>query len=346
MPLSLLDTITVHRIGGPPRRIELRQGDLTDLGPADAVDVLVVSAAPDSYVPLPGSLVGALHARGLSVGDLARSRIDLRQTFSCWLSQEIPSELQARGLRFKRLLCFEPPRHGLVNRPREVIEQLYAALTPFMYGPTALTSVAMPLLATGYRRFSIAEVVPHLLDGALGLMRSDTPLRIVKIVCLPEKAEEVRTAFDRVKAGYAQHDVFVSYTHPDAAAVNAFCEKLRTRIPGVKLYRDVLDLQAGSAWHEELLRAAQTSKFFVPFYSTGYLCSDMCLTEFYTALMAHERAGMPLFFPVLLDGEARLTKTMRELHYEDGREDRLDRAVERLADRLLGRGDGTKGASA
>jgi hypothetical protein len=339
MPLCLLDTITVHRLGGPPRRIELRQGDLTDLGPADAVDVLVVSAFPDSYVPTRSTLIGALHAKGLSVAELARHRIDLRRPFSCWLSQEIPPEMQARGLRFKRLLCFEPQVHGLLRRPKEVMDQLYAALTPFMYGPTALTSVAMPLLATGMMQFTVEEVVPHLLDGALGLMRSDTPLRLVKIVCLPERAEEVRRTFDRVKAGYAQHDVFVSYTHADAAAVNAFCEKLRARIPGVKLYRDVLNLQAGTAWYEELLRSAQTSKFFVPFYSTAYLCSDMCLTEFYTALMAHERAGMPLFFPVLLDGESRLTKTMRDLHYEDGREDRLDRVVERLTDRLLGRGD-------
>jgi hypothetical protein len=340
MPLSLLDTITVHRAGGPPRRIELRQGDLTDLGPPDAVDVLVVSAFPNDYSPVRGSLIGALHARGLSVAELARDCIDLRRSFSCWLSREIPPEMHARGLRFKRLLCFEPQVSGLVHRPREVIDQLYAALTPFMFGPTALTSVAMPLLSTGKMRFTIEQVVPHLLDGALSLMRSDSPLRIVKIVCVPEKAEEVRTTFDRVKAGYAQHDVFISYSHADASRVNAFCEKLRARIPGIKLYRDILNLQAGTAWDEELLRAAQTSKFFVPFYSTAYVCSDMCQTEFYMALMAHERSGMPLFFPVLLDGDARLTKTMRDLHYEDGRqgkEDLLDRAVERLADRLLGR---------
>ena len=52
----------------------LHVGDLTHIQPDEAVDVLVVSAFPDDYVPTAGSLVGALHQAGLSEEQLASRR--------------------------------------------------------------------------------------------------------------------------------------------------------------------------------------------------------------------------------------------------------------------------------
>lgn len=104
--MERLETITV-RDGSKDRTIELAAGDLMDLAPPDRVDVLIISAFPDDYTPTPGSLIGALAARGISVGELARDKaVDLHPTSSCWMSHEILAK--PGGLALKRILCFEP----------------------------------------------------------------------------------------------------------------------------------------------------------------------------------------------------------------------------------------------
>ena len=72
----------------------------------DAVDLLVLSAFPNDYIPTLHRL-GALFNKGLSVDDLARNKaVDLRQAFSCWLSRPIqitdPDPLRADTLLSNR----------------------------------------------------------------------------------------------------------------------------------------------------------------------------------------------------------------------------------------------------
>src|SRR5579863_3166235 len=100
--MKLLDQLTVHHKSGE-RYIELFQGDLTSMPPEEAVDILVVSAFPNIYTPVPGTLIGALNTKGVSVKSLAGSKaLDLRKNYSCWLSQEIKST--APGIAFRQIL--------------------------------------------------------------------------------------------------------------------------------------------------------------------------------------------------------------------------------------------------
>ncbi|SDW34483.1 hypothetical protein [Nitrosomonas communis] len=48
--MKLLDFIEIR--GREEKRIELYQGDLTDLSPAEGFDLLVASAFPNEYTPL------------------------------------------------------------------------------------------------------------------------------------------------------------------------------------------------------------------------------------------------------------------------------------------------------
>ena len=142
--MKLLDSLTVHRPGDAPRKVELYRGDLAALEPAEAVDVLVVSAFRGDYTPTSTSVIGALYRKQkLSVAALAREKaVDLRDHFSCWLSKDLTESHPSCG--FRRILCFEPETDA-----HEVMEHLFQALAPFLGGKTRLSTAAMPLIATG-----------------------------------------------------------------------------------------------------------------------------------------------------------------------------------------------------
>ena len=141
--MNLINSIQVR--DGQDKRIELYQGDLTALSPTEAFDLLVVSAFPNDYIPTNGSLIGALFRKGLSIASLsAAEEIDLRESFSCWLSREFTPE--DSGLRFRRILCFEPLFRG---RPPELVGDIFRALTPILAERPDIKSIALPVVAAG-----------------------------------------------------------------------------------------------------------------------------------------------------------------------------------------------------
>jgi O-acetyl-ADP-ribose deacetylase (regulator of RNase III) len=241
-----LDAITVYH-NGEPRRVELYQGDLTELSAAEAVDVLVISAFPNCYAPVAGSMIEALLRKGIDVDELAADRaFDLRDSFSCWLSDEVTPPPGADGVRFRRLLCFEPHWRGMRRHPSQAVEELYQALAPFLGGSLRLSTVAMPLLACGSLGCEVEAMVEPMVDGALRWMLSGAPLRAVRIACYDAAdAERALAVVRRLRERYATHDVFISYCHQDAARVVPFCAGLRSRLPHLRLFRDADNLKPG-----------------------------------------------------------------------------------------------------
>src|ERR1700675_1813527 len=213
--MDILDSLTVPH-GDKLRRIELCKGDLANLHPEEKIDILIVSAFPDSYDPTPSSLIGALHRKGVSVAQLAKAkRFDLRSTFSCWLSSDLTDVPESIG--FKRILCFEP---AVRAKPPEVVGDIFRCLAPFLLGEYPEATVAMPIVASGEQRWSGEDMLSHILRAAVHWLSQGLPLKCLKIVeCVPEKVERLRSAFRNfefqaqpsapaVQSGF-QYDAFI-----------------------------------------------------------------------------------------------------------------------------------------
>lgn len=124
--------------------------------------------------------------------------MDLRDNFSCWLSK--PLSPTDPGLRFTRILCFEPSKRGA---PPEVVGDIFRALMPILAEEPDINSIALPIVAAGNQGCSVAEMLPPLLDAALGWLEKGLPLDCIKIVTLRDtQAAEAERIFNARKLAY------------------------------------------------------------------------------------------------------------------------------------------------
>ena len=196
--MRLLETIELDTV--PPRRIELLQGDLAAIPDEFAVDLLVVSAFPGDYEPIRGTLINALDNKGVSVQGLSEEKqLDLSQAFGCWLSHPLPESLW--GMNFNRVMCFEPSSGK--SAPQQV-QKIFRALIPVLGAFDDITSLAMPLVATGSQRASTRDIIESLLEGAVEWMNHGLPLSVIRIVTHGDADTEIaRAAFGDLSKNFS-----------------------------------------------------------------------------------------------------------------------------------------------
>jgi hypothetical protein len=323
--MKLLDSIEIR--GGQKKVIELYQGDLTDLTAAEAFDLLVVSAFPDNYIPISTTLIGALDRKGLSVQALAEDKeIDLRANFSSWLSQEFTPE--DPGLRFRRILCFEPLVRG---RPPELVGDIFRALTPVLAERPDIRTVALPLVAAGNQGYPAAVMLGPLLEAALHWLENGLPLDRIKIVAYSDhQAQEAIGLFSKQKDQYQRsaprlqtkgidYDVFISYSRANAPESEALEQALRQSRPGLRIFVDRKEIDIGSAWQPEIFENLDKCRRVVAMLSPDYLNSKVCKEEFNIAWIRGRETDEDLIFPVYLY-TATLPTYMKYRNYFDCRE--------------------------
>jgi len=324
--MELLDKLVVHHKYGD-RAIELYHGDLTDMPPEHAVDVLVVSAWPDNYWPLGKTLIGALAQKGVSLEYLSRDKAsDLRENFSCWMSQEIESPQP--GIQFKRILCFEPRVRG---KPGEVVGDIFLSLMPFVVANPPITSIAMSLVATGGQGAPVVEILTPLIDAAVHWLELGLPVNTLKIVEFdPQKAAILQEQFATLKGKYSQpileapaakykYDLFVSYAHKDTDPVLRLVDTLKQRQPKLNVFLDRHELNAGAAWQQEIYEALDDCYKVIAAYSPAYLDSKVCKEEFNIALLRHRESPDGTLLPIYLYS-ANLPSYMKLIQFIDCRE--------------------------
>lgn len=325
--MKKLDHITVLH-GDQERYIELYEGDLTAM--SERVDVLIVSSFPDHYEPTPGTLVGALHQRGISLMALAQDKaVDLRQAFSCWMSKGIASD--EPGINFKRILCFEPLARG---HPTEVIGDIFQSLMPFVHGNPPIKSIAMPLVATGNQNVPLVDMLEPLLDAAAHWLALGLPVKTLKIVEIDKlKAAELKGAFAVLKRQFAgkvlekqdtyKYDVFISYSHDNTEEVTVLVNELMKLRPELRVFLDSSELKTGMAWQQELYETLDNCRKVIAVYSPTYLTSKVCKEEFNIAVFRHRDTEEGVLLPVYLYNSD-LPTYMKLIQFTDCREGNLD----------------------
>lgn len=332
--MELLDILTITR-GEEKRSLELWYGDLANIPASEAVDILVVSARPNDFLPIRGTLIEALDKKGISLQALSEHKqVDLTQTCSCWLSSPIHSH--APGIEFKQILCFEPHRR---DHPEEVVGDIFRSLVPFVCGHDPLTSVAMPLVSTGKVHVPMITMLEALFDAATGWLEHGLPLKRLKIVEFNrEKALEMKGAFAMLKRHYEResrqevakppkYDVFISYCHKNSEQMEFVANELKQRCPGIRLFVDQQELQPGMAWQQALYQSIDDSRKVLALYSPEYLASKACQEEYNIARVLHRQSEKGVLFPIYLY-TADLPPYMQTWQYHDCREAKQEKLQE------------------
>jgi hypothetical protein len=176
MGLTLLASLSIDHPGGGTRTLQLCQGDLANMSPADRVDMLVVSALPGDYSPTPGSLIGALNNNGVSVQQLSANKAhNYEPVLPVWISQPVQS--QNPGIQFGQILLYEPTP---TSNSALFINTIFTALQA--YRGNAATTVALPLVSTGSGGVDPSLILRELFYNAVHAGAMSFPLGTIKIV--------------------------------------------------------------------------------------------------------------------------------------------------------------------
>lgn len=296
-----------------------------------------MSKLPPIYTPTPGSLIGALHDHGLSVAELARDKeLDIRPTYSCWLSQEFsPTD---PGLRFRRILCFEPHVRG---RPPEVVGDIFRALVAVLAVHPDIRSVALPIVSAGDMGYAIAEMLEPLLDAAVRWLEIGLSLeRLVIVAHGEDHAVEARRIFAARKTAHEQpaptagpgpldYDVFISYAHQNTQEREALERALLAARPNLRIFVDRHEIEIGASWQQRIYESLEHSRKVVALLSPDYLASTMCKEEWSIASIQSHQGDQKLIFPLYIyDAATGLPAHIQLWNYLDCRPGDLAKIVE------------------
>ena len=320
--MKLLDTLQIYDERQEEHRIELWHGDITETGTCDPVDVLVISALPDDYIPTPNSVIGALNKKGVSIDQLSKNKLeDKRGSCNCWLSHPLTSISPITG--FRQILCYEPTENV---HPAESVGNIFRCLSSYALYENSISAIAMPLLSTGDAKVPIIEMLEPLMEAATNWMKNGLPVKVIKIVEHSElKAMEIKGAFSVLKhksspesPGQDKYDLFISYCQLNSVDADHIYAYLSGKSRGIRIFMDRMELEPGMAWQQKIFSSLINCRKVMLLYSPQYLSSRTCQEEFNITQLIHLKKK-DMMFPVYLYNADPLPSYMTFWQYADCR---------------------------
>ena len=334
---------------GEPRHLEIWLGDVTARTGPKATDLLVISAFPDDYIPVPGTVVERLLQLGINVEAEAASKDeDWRQAWNCWVSRPL------RHPHVGQLICFE---HGFDTKPESVVGNVFRTVrelltlgrpgTPDM---KPVETLRMPLLSTGQQQASRREMLRAIITQAFLHLAAGLPVQRVQLflrpgsqglesllvelgVCLEESRHQWQGGL--WNEAPPDQDLFMSYRHGDIGLVTPLLASLKAIRPGISIFIDHEHLTPGHHWKLELLKAMARCRKALCLITDTYPDSLECVDEFHAALL-RSRHQSGFLLPVLNLRRRRLSDLPDSMRRVQGITSTLPKEpADALAQRLL-----------
>lgn len=240
---------------GGRKRLRILCGDIC--AAREDCDVVVCSAFKGNYIPLPGTLVGALHSDcGIDVEALARTpEIDLRAMGS-WLSRET-------GGKFRRVACVEliDLRDPLTRQYQDgiMLKSAFSTLR-FMLEHANLRgipvrSIILPVLGAGNQRVETCYIVGPLAHQCVHALNAIDGLECITFCERGEdKARELARCLEQILTPEAAlPNIFISYSSRQMDTACEMRDALRDQ--GMHCWMAPDSIPAGSSYQEEIPNA-------------------------------------------------------------------------------------------
>jgi hypothetical protein len=328
-PTKQVYAAKIEDTAGRTRFLEFWSGDIATISESEPVDLLVLSAFPNDYSPIRGTVIHRLGEEGVDVARAAEAKLfDFREIWQTWVSRPLEGQTA-----IKQLICFEPDMdaraENLVgNVFRTVREHLLSA---GFTGEQPIACLRLSLLATGNRRATKREMLAAILAQSFIHLGAGLPVRRLQIFLgleddgtdslLVEAGVQLEQARQRWLHDFAtlptpQRDLFVSYRHLDLQILKPLLDELKRRRPGLSLFIDREELEPGSYWKQDLIRGLSSCRRALCFITDGYSRSVECMDEFHAGVLwGHRRPG---FLVPVLNLESKgindLPETIRRVH--------------------------------
>ena len=249
---------------GVQKTFRIVSGSITE--GAEAYDITVCSAFQSNYLPVRGTLIGALLSdMNISVDSLSRNKALSLDEAHCWLSE-------STGTRLGRIACVEitslreapsgeAVRDALLKRSFSTLRMLleYTA----MQG-VRVENVALPLLGTGSQQLSVAEVAGPLMKQLFYALETIEGLSCVTVCEYShEKARELASIVERMlmRSAHASPDVFISYSSKQIDEALVIRDKLTES--GISCWMAPDSIPSGSQYWQEIPIALANTKVLV-----------------------------------------------------------------------------------
>ena len=168
--------------------LEIWAGDI--ISPeAGKAHLLVISAFPNTYFPMPGTIIARLDSIGVKVGEEAKNKqSDWRGSWHCWVSKPIRDCPQVG-----QLICFE---HGSDPKPDKLVGNVFRSVREHLItgggtGNCRADTLRLPLLATGVQNFDRSVMLQRLVEPAVLHLKAGLPVPTIQIFIYARSHEEV-----------------------------------------------------------------------------------------------------------------------------------------------------------